>query len=159
MTIAPLFARLYRYCQWLYPPEYRDEYSLGMELLFNERMSDALHRRRAVALVIFFLREFASVIWTALSAQMTVRAGTRRRRLAERPVVPPAGRLGRSILDVVGQDFHHAIRVWMREPGFTVVAVFLVALGIGACTTVFSIVNAVLLRPLPYRAGLGLGDR
>jgi predicted permease len=73
-------------------------------------------------------------------------------RLGGKDQVRQAHRDGRGLLwlENFAQDVRYGVRTLLRAPGFTITAVLTVGLGIGACTAIFSLVNAVLIRSLPY---------
>src|SRR3954471_9158019 len=53
-------------------------------------------------------------------------------------------------MDSIIRDFRFAFRGLIKHPGFTAIAVIILALGIAATTAIFSVINGVLLRPMPY---------
>src|SRR5262249_49726689 len=55
-----------------------------------------------------------------------------------------------ALLDEMRQDLHFGSRVFLRRPGFTLCVVIVLSLGISSATAIFSVVNGVLLTPLPY---------
>jgi putative ABC transport system permease protein len=140
----------YRQLARLLPRAFREECGADLEraavgCLERERA----HRGRA-GLAAAWARLVADTIATAIA----VRRGADRLRAVppESNAHPPHSRRGpvEAIMDNAIKDLRHAIRTLWRQPGFTLVTIVTLALGIGANTAVFSVLNGVILRPLPY---------
>src|SRR5258705_13556927 len=56
-----------------------------------------------------------------------------------------------TIMETVFHDIRYATRMMLKRPSFPILSVIALALGIGATTAIFSVINAVLFRPLPYK--------
>jgi predicted permease len=138
--------RLYRWMLLAYPEPMRRAFGADMTELYRDLVRETRRRRGAWAAAAVVMRVWFELPFSATAARRARRA---RRGSATAPHEPRNGGR-RSLRDRALQGLRHTVRGLRTSPGFTLVVVFTLAVGIGANTVMFTVLDGILLTPLPY---------
>jgi putative ABC transport system permease protein len=133
--------RLYRWLLRLYPAQFRDRYGAELEEAFRAERLNERHAGLAGS-VRFCTYILHDLMTSALRTRLT------QVRSSRFPQLPAQHK--RTQMDMLTQDLRYTIRSLLRRPGFTVVAVLSLAIGIGANSLIYGLVDGYVLHPFPY---------
>ncbi|MEP7382072.1 MAG: ABC transporter permease [Gemmatimonadota bacterium] len=126
--------------QLLCPPSFRDRFGQEMGDFFRDRLHDERARRGRTGDLVIWARALPDLVSTALREHAAAFVNP-----LPTPPSPPSDSMSSRLFS----DARFALRGFRKHPVFFGVAVLVVALGTGAVSTIFSVANAVVLRPLP----------